>query len=284
MWGAIAGAAIGALASANQGSKNRDAQSEANQMNYEQQKEFAQHGLQWKTADARAAGLHPLAAIGATGAAYSPSTQAFRGDTDFSGFERAGSALDSHLEGQNVKRPIAATETADQREMSRLAVRNAELRNALLEGQISALWASTMGQPHTPPFPSGSPQASSVGAIKVVPSQQVSSRAGDPGVEAASTPGFKNYKLTPGGLSIDLPGQEMAESLDSMGPGAGGAIATVRGLDRFLSTPEPPRIAAPAGKKWVYSAWTGKYRLVDDKPPSWRGAVSGRGSSYRPGR
>lgn len=38
----------------------------------EQQREFAQHGIRWRVEDAKAAGLHPLAAIGAAGASYSP--------------------------------------------------------------------------------------------------------------------------------------------------------------------------------------------------------------------
>lgn len=38
------------------------------------QREFAQHGIRWKVADAKAAGLHPLYAIGAQGASYSPTT------------------------------------------------------------------------------------------------------------------------------------------------------------------------------------------------------------------
>ena len=36
-----------------------------NRMNYMLQKEFAQKGIQWKVADAKAAGIHPLAALGA---------------------------------------------------------------------------------------------------------------------------------------------------------------------------------------------------------------------------
>lgn len=40
--------------------------SDANQSNAELQREFAQHGIRWKVADAKAAGIHPLAALGAT--------------------------------------------------------------------------------------------------------------------------------------------------------------------------------------------------------------------------
>lgn len=37
------------------------------------QREFAQHGIRWRVADAKAAGIHPLAALGSPGAQYQPS-------------------------------------------------------------------------------------------------------------------------------------------------------------------------------------------------------------------
>lgn len=39
------------------------------------QKEFAQNGIQWRVEDAKKAGLHPLYAIGASGASYTPVSQ-----------------------------------------------------------------------------------------------------------------------------------------------------------------------------------------------------------------
>lgn len=51
---------------ANKANKAMAAQQEA------LQREFAQQGIRWKVADAKAAGLHPLYAIGAQGAQYSP--------------------------------------------------------------------------------------------------------------------------------------------------------------------------------------------------------------------
>lgn len=70
------------------------------------QREFAKHGIRWKVADAKAAGLHPLAALGASGAAYSPVSS-------------AGSDLGSV--GQDISRSIEATRTADERRMARSA-------------------------------------------------------------------------------------------------------------------------------------------------------------------
>lgn len=62
---ALAGSVIGA-----------DSQHKANRANLRFQREFAQHGIQWRVADAKAAGLHPLYALGAQVPQFSPSFQA----------------------------------------------------------------------------------------------------------------------------------------------------------------------------------------------------------------
>lgn len=74
--GAGAGAVIGSLISAGGalfgGKKDREAAEDQALFNYLAQKEFAQHGTRWKVEDARAAGLHPLFALGGPGASFSP--------------------------------------------------------------------------------------------------------------------------------------------------------------------------------------------------------------------
>lgn len=60
--GAIGGALINSSASRDINSKNADLQ-----------KEFAQNSIQWKIADAKKAGIHPLYALGAQGYSASPS-------------------------------------------------------------------------------------------------------------------------------------------------------------------------------------------------------------------
>lgn len=44
------------------------------QNNYNAAKEFAQNSIQWKVADAKAAGLHPLAALGTSSSYYTPTS------------------------------------------------------------------------------------------------------------------------------------------------------------------------------------------------------------------
>lgn len=44
------------------------------------QREFAQKGIQWRVADAKKAGIHPLAALGSPGASYTPVSGSPMGD------------------------------------------------------------------------------------------------------------------------------------------------------------------------------------------------------------
>ena len=107
------------------------------------QREFAQNGLRWKVEDAKRAGIHPLAALGATGASYSP---VGLGDNDLAA---VGSAV-----GQDFGKAIDSTRTAPERmgaigaKMEALTLERATLENDLLRAQILDIT-----RPRTPPFP-----------------------------------------------------------------------------------------------------------------------------------
>lgn len=88
--GAIAGSVLGGIF-------GRD----ANEDNRSAQEAFAQHGIRWRVADAKAAGLHPLFALGGSGASFSPSAQPVMTASE-------GAAL-----GQNIGRAIAGNELED---------------------------------------------------------------------------------------------------------------------------------------------------------------------------
>lgn len=104
-------------------------------MNIANQKEFAQHGIRWKVADAEAAGLHPLAALGAQTNSFS-NVVGSSGDTN-----------DYATMGQNIGRSIDAGSTNSERtdRMSKAIARTAEvfslekmnLENEQLKSQIA---------------------------------------------------------------------------------------------------------------------------------------------------
>lgn len=77
--------------------------------NMAQQREFAQHGVRWKVADAEAAGLHPLAALGAQ-------TSSFSNVVGASPYELKTGGADYGAMGQNISRAIDAGSTAQERQ------------------------------------------------------------------------------------------------------------------------------------------------------------------------
>lgn len=70
-----------------------DFQREMWDKNYNAQKEFAQNSMQWRVKDARAAGLHPLAALGQMGSSYTPTSVYDNGADVGSAIANAGGAI-----------------------------------------------------------------------------------------------------------------------------------------------------------------------------------------------
>jgi len=254
---------LGAIGNIWGGDKDRQAQDQANRSNYESQKEFAQMGLRWKVDDAKAAGLHPLAVLGSSGASFSPSFAA----GSSSNLGAAGEALGQLIDGQNTKRAEVATKTDTEKELENLSLERARLQNRLLEGQVQNEWAALMGQPGTPSFPSpgNSPstvvspagfRSSTPGVVEAVPSKSISAHPKDRGVEAGDTPGFKRYNVTPS-TSIELPNSQLSESLEGMGAAGhilGPALTGLRAADKAWSGfNKPSSDILPAGYHWEWS-------------------------------
>lgn len=100
------------------------------QQNQEMQREFAQHGISWKIDDAASRGIHPLAALGAQTASFSP-------------ISLGGSAATSDLgtAGQDVARAFAAAapaETRTAREAQEIALEKGRLENEVLRSQLAS--------------------------------------------------------------------------------------------------------------------------------------------------
>lgn len=122
----------------------------ANQM--AMQKQFAKNGIRWRVEDARKAGIHPLYAIGANTASYTPSSVAFQGDSSL------GNAFAAA--GQDIGRAINSTRTAPERadaftkSMQAITLQNAgldlEIKKATLASQIARNRDNA-----TPPGPGG---------------------------------------------------------------------------------------------------------------------------------
>lgn len=117
--GGIAGSLLGGLF----GNKQAEEQAEL-------QREFAQNGIRWKVEDAKAAGIHPLYALGAQTTAYSPVSV---GAPDFAtGGQNLGSAIDA------MRTPA---EKADgyEKTVKDLTLQKMGLENEVLASQIRML-------------------------------------------------------------------------------------------------------------------------------------------------
>lgn len=164
--GAIIGGTIGALGSLAGGYMSATNSKKVAQMNINAQREFAQNGIQWRVEDAKKAGLHPLYAIGASGASYTPVSM----DSSAMGnaVADAGAYLGKAVTGAMDRQTAAAVQadnmrwTEEQRDYTRMKqtgeLANLELQNRRLwldnnqQEMINARLAS--GTSNNPVFPS----------------------------------------------------------------------------------------------------------------------------------
>lgn len=112
--GSLIGGALGAVGSLINGSRSSDNVKSQMQM----QREFAQNGVRWKVADAKAAGIHPLAALGAQTVSYSPVAV---------GDDGLGSALQTM--GQGISRAVEAKQLQEEREAAQARQEMADVFN-----------------------------------------------------------------------------------------------------------------------------------------------------------
>lgn len=101
------------------------------------QREFAKNGIRWKVEDAKAAGIHPLYALGASGASYAPVSV---GGPDWGSMgANIGRAMDV---GRSNSERSSAFETT---------VQNLTLQKMGLENDLLASQIRTINQPGHPP-------------------------------------------------------------------------------------------------------------------------------------
>lgn len=221
-WGSAIGGAIGGALGLIGAGQSQASAERLNQLNYEHQKEFAQNGIRWKVADAKAAGLHPLAALGASTASYSPS--AVIGDSpDYSFLKDMGQGIDRAMDAKATQRERA------EREQKENALFNEELKGKQLQNQEtetriqSMKWDMAMElarnaaqsvrtQQQVPPMPSLAPDGSLMPGqfdatspgdiIKTKPAEIVMNDPATPAAEAGSNPEIRYFRTSDGGYSI----------------------------------------------------------------------------------
>lgn len=186
-----------------------ESQQDANNANAALQYDFAKNGIQWKVADAKAAGVHPLFALGAQTNMASPS---YVGDSVLPG------ALSQA--GQDIGRAIDATRSKSDRfsaRMQALQVQRGELENQLLASQIAKLNASP-----NPSMPVGDefmiPGQGNSPLVRTDPSRITSSRSGDASMEAAPpSPAVKQF-INRDGSIMNWPSQDAKNAIEDVTP------------------------------------------------------------------
>lgn len=247
------------------------------------QREFAKNGIQWKAADARAAGLHPLVALGAQTSSYStavgtPTTSA-TGAAPYSGASM-GSGVAAM--GQDIGRALQATRDEAQRTdaytktVQDLTIQKMGMENALLASQISK--TSQVG----PPMPSSSRKSMIDGQGNTPSSSKIHKI--EPMESQHSAP--KNASIEPGQLTetghtvtrsdnqgratrwspvqSDLAKDRLEEDM------IGTLLWTWRNriMPTFGGNYNPPNTKLRAGKEWLYHPLTQEYIQVKKPDPN----------------
>lgn len=236
----------------------------ANEFNANVSREFAQSGIQWRVQDARAAGIHPLAAMGVP-LSSGPSVSV--GGTDWS------SALGSM--GQDISRAAGAVQTPNERKqaatLSSLQLERAGLENELLRSQIARA-----NQPVNPPLPS--PTSAGDALLNRTPTAgtttvpvEVSATERNPAKAAGYHPDMTYVRTSAGGLAL-VPSKDAKQLVeDQFIPET---LWSLRNhLGSFVKAPPTPSVPPPAGYQWIWRPFLQEWRPSKIKPKAsdpWR--------------
>lgn len=187
------------------GSNNAQAATAANigmsEADRAMQREFAQNGIRWRVEDAKAAGLHPLAATGMNPASASPSAIQIMPDNSL------GNSLASA--GQNIMRATQAKATSMERLQARLLetqIEGQEIENAYRASRLSRLTDPTQ---MPPPMPSVTP-----GSVRMNPAQVEVGEVGFPNRSPGRITDTQWTAQDPDGTWGIVPSQQMKDRID----------------------------------------------------------------------
>lgn len=253
---------IGGLLGKSSADSARDAQAQHIKQQIDAQKEFAQAGIRWKVADAKAAGIHPIYALGASTPSFSPVSANFAADTSLPNAMAAA--------GQDIGRAVNATRTQTERvdafskAARALQLENMSLQNDVLRTEIASK-TGRLVQSANPPMPGSSylvPGQTQSGVIKEKPMERIAPDASRPSQE----PGAKTdtgHLRTSGGL-FPVPSTDAKEAIED-----NWYQETAHFIRNNLLPMISPKFNEPPhkpdkGKAWVYDPVYG-YKQVPDR-------------------
>lgn len=267
----LGGALVSAGANLVGGLFGKSSSEKAQAQNIASQKEFAQHGIRWKVADAEAAGVHPLYALGAQTHSFQPI--GINGNDVGAGIAGAGQEI-----GRAIQAKATSGErlTAFQAQSQGLTLQRMQLENQILASDLAR--KTQAGAP--PPLNGNSPgqvisgQGNAVaaksfdpvtglrGAISDVPLERTASAPGRPYQE----PGAINeagFTRTPTGYAPVM-SNDAKQRLEEDFFGTLGWQMRNRVLPAFASGhgPSDGPYPAPRDMRWLYNPVKMEYVLI----------------------
>ena len=227
---------------------------------YQRQKEFAQHGIRWKVADAQAAKIHPLYALGAQSHSYAP---------QMAGGSELGRAIQQS--GQDIGRAAMAQQTQKQRQaaaapLAALTLERASLENDMLRAQINRINNPSQLPPALPgpasdPYLSGDAQKPRADVIDM-PQERI---AAAPGLSSRSAGAVTETALlaTPQGYAV-VPSKDAKERFEDYLPAQMQFMwrNSIKPLFGGKQPPPPPKSALrrfPGAIGWKFNAGEGTF-------------------------
>lgn len=233
------------------------------------QKEFAQTGIRWRAADAQAAGIHPLAALGAQTISYSPvsiSAPPTMPRANVAPFSGASMGSGIAAAGQDISRGIHASRNEQQRDaayaktIQDLSLQRMGLENELLSSQIRKV-----NQPGTPPaFPSDGPRLldgqGNSPLVKTDAMKRTASVPDNPSQEPAPITDI-GYAASGGGGFAIVPSKDAKERIEDMSLYEAQHFIRNNLLPFFSNRYfNPPPDKPSFGREWYINPFTGEYR------------------------
>lgn len=134
-----------------QAAQDRQMQWDIAMRNFQFQEDLAKQGIRWRTEDAEAAGLHPLAALGMMPGGSSPISVMTGGGASSSSAGNLYRSLSGM--GQNLSRAAMAGATAGERALMEAQIEEVKSRTAANNAQAAESLARTAQIGQTPPIP-----------------------------------------------------------------------------------------------------------------------------------
>lgn len=233
--GSLAGSVVSGLFGRSQANKN-----------IKLQKQFAQNQIQWKVADAKKAGIHPLAALGAPTHSFNP----VQGG-DWSGLASAGQDLGRAMQSGSTQKERVDAFT---RETQRLAIDKSRLENDILRTELASRVAKVKQAGTPPPVPDPNaevlvPGQGSAPLVKVKP-QEVTP-AGRSRYEEPSSVVDRGYVQTEHGL-YPVPGDNVKQKIEDNLPHEIMHFVRNNLYPMLRTDATPPSNNPPYGHQWHY--------------------------------